>query len=255
MMQPTVLQALGIDPGGSTPRDLAAVWVISFGALVLAFPVYSYLVFAMGMDRGGIANILATQVTLCYWLGISAAFLPLPGLRSWSRLRRIHAVCLTFMLVSYLTHLSWELGWLFLHGRIAESRDALWAYTWWAYIDGGDMRYYRPELNFIMMEILSVINGSIGLTGLWLLFRSRFEDWRGTLLCMSTGVTHTVLTWYYYGTEILSGFASVNTDSFFDLWIKFIFLNGPWLVFPWLVLYWGVQLLRIQLARPAPTSS
>ena len=32
------------------------------------------------MDRGGIANFLATQVTLCYWLGICAAFLPLPSL-------------------------------------------------------------------------------------------------------------------------------------------------------------------------------
>jgi hypothetical protein len=100
-----------------------------------------------------------------------------------------------------------------------------------------------------MMEVLSVINGSIGLTGLWLLFRSKFEDYRGTLLCMSTGVTHTVLTWYYYGTEFMAGFESVNVNSFFDFWIKFIFLNGPWLVFPWLVLYWGNRLLRIQLAK------
>lgn len=249
MSQQTVYQALGIDPCEPAHRDLITVWVISFGALALAFPVYSYLVFGMGMDRDGIANVLATQVTICYWLGISAAFLPLPSLKGWSRLRRIHFVCLAFMFVSYLTHLSWELGWLFLHEQIAESRDELWAYTWWAYIDGGDMRYYRPELNFIMLEILSVINGSIGLTGLWLLFRSRFEDYRGTLLCMWTGVHHIITTWYYYGTEILSGFESVNTESFFDLWVKFIFLNGPWLVFPWLVLYWGTRLLRIQLAR------
>jgi len=249
MASQTVHEALGIDPAEAAPRDLVTTWVICFGALVLAFPVYSYLVFGAGLDRGAIANALATQVTICYWLGISAAFLPLPGLKGWSRLRRIQGVCLTFMWVSYLTHLSWELGWLFLHERIAESRDELWAYTWWAYIDGGDLRYYRPALNFIMMEVLSVINGTIGLTGLWLLFRSRFEDYRGTLMCLSTAVTHTVLTWYYYGTEILSGFENVNTHSFFDLWIKFIFLNGPWLVFPWLVVYWATRLLRIQLAR------
>jgi hypothetical protein len=47
----------------------------------------------------------------------------------------------------------------------------------------------------------------------------------------------------------MSGFESVNVHSFFDLWIKFIFLNGPWLVFPWLVLYWGSRLLRLQLTR------
>ena len=249
MSHRTVYQELGIEPGGSSNPDLITAWVICFGSLALAFPFYSYLVFGLGMDRSDIANIFATQVTIAYWLGICAAFLPLPSLRNWSKLRRIHAVCLAFMLVSYITHLSWELGWLFLHEDIAQSRDTLWAYTWWAYIDGGDMRYYQPELNFIMMEVLSVINGSIGLTGLWLLFRSKFEDYRGTLLCMSTGVTHTVLTWYYYGTEFMAGFESVNVNSFFDLWIKFIFLNGPWLVFPWLVLYWGNRLLRIQLAK------
>jgi hypothetical protein len=249
MSTQTVYQALGIDAADPPHRDLVATWVICFGALVLAFPVYSYLVFGMGMDRGAIANVLATQVTVCYWLGICAAFLPLRGLRGWSRLRRIHAVCLAFMFVSYLTHLSWELGWLLLHGSIAQARDELWAYAWWAYIDGGDLRYYQPQVNFIMMEVLSVINGSIGLTGLWLLFRSGFEDYRGSLLCLSTGVTHTVLAWYYYGSEILSGFAHVNTHSFFDLWVKFIFLNGPWLVFPWLVIYWAIRLLRVQLAR------
>lgn len=249
MTHPTVIQALGIASPAPSHRDLLTVWVICFGALVLAFPLYSYLVFGTGMDRGGVADILATQVTICYWLGISAALLPLPSLRGWSRLRRIHTVSLTFMFVSYLTHLSWELGWLVLHEQIAESRDELWAYTWWAYIDGGDNRYYRPEVSFIMLEVLSVINGTVGLTGLWLLFRSRFEDYRGTLLCMWTAVHHVITTWYYYGTEILSGFESVNTTSFFDLWIKFIFLNGPWLVFPWFVLFWGVCLLKIQLAR------
>jgi hypothetical protein len=112
------------------------------------------------------------------------------------------------------------------------------------------MRYYQAETNFIMIEVLSVINGSLGLTGLFLLFFSKFQDYRGTLLCMSTGVTgvtHILLTWYCCGTEIMSGFESVNVDSFFDLWVKFIFLNGPWLLFPWLVLYWGFRLLPQQL--------
>lgn len=95
-----------------------------------------------------------------------------------------------------------------------------------------------------MIEMLSVTNGLIGITGLILLWRSRFRHLLGTLMCMSTAVTHTVLTWYYYGTEILTGFESVNTASFIDLWVKFILLNGPWLVFPWLVLYWGYRLLQ-----------
>ncbi len=230
-------------------RDLRLVWTLSFGSLVLAFPFYSYLVFGLGHDRESTADLLAIQVTIAYWVGMSAAFLPLPSLARWTAFERLQTVCLTFMTVSFLTHLSWELGWLILHEAIAESRDEMWAYTWWAYIDGGDLRYYRPETSFIMLEILSVINGSIGITGLFLLWRSQMQSALGTLLCMSTAVTHTVTVWYYYGTEMLAGFESVNTDSFVDLWIKFVLLNGPWLVFPWLVLIWGYQLLHRQLGN------
>lgn len=228
-------------------RDLCLLWLLSFGSLIAAFPFYSLLVFVWGFDREAVADVFSIQVTMAYWLGIVAAALKLPSLRGWTGLQRLHVVCLTFMIVSYSTHLSWELAWLLLHEQIAESRDALWAYTWWAYIDGGDIRYLHAEPNFMMIEVLSVCNGLIGFTGLALLFRSAFKDYRGTLLCMSTGVTHTVLTWYYYGTEFLTGFASVNTASFIDLWVKFILLNGPWLIFPWCVLIWGYQLLGLQL--------
>lgn len=226
------------------PADLKFVWLLSFGSLVLCFPIYSYLVFQLGYDRDGMADLFATHVALAYWIGMCAAFLPLSSLKLWSGFQRLHYVCLAFMFASYLTHLSWELIWVFFHDVIANAKDEMWAYTWWAYIDGGDIRYAEAHTDFLMIEILSVINGSIGLTGLILLFRSDFKNLLGILMCMSTGVTHTVLTWYYYGTEILSGFASVNTESFNDLWIKFIFLNGPWLVMPWLVMIWGYQLLQ-----------
>lgn len=250
MEQQSVFKYLGIEAKQEPHKDLVTVWLLTFGSMALSFPFYSYLVFGLSMDRTYVANIFATHVSIAYWLGICAAFLPLPSLASWTRLRRIQTVCLAFMFVSYITHLSWELAWLILHESIAQAKNELWAYTWWAYIDGGDIRYLHAETNFKMIEVLSVINGSIGLSGLWLLFRSQFQDFRGTLMCMSTGVTHTVLTWYYYGTEFMSGFASVNVDSFFDLWVKFIFLNGPWLVFPWLVIYWGSKLLPLQLAKP-----
>ena len=102
-----------------------------------------------------------------------------------------------------------------------------------------------------MIEVLSVVNGCLGLTGLLLLRRSRFTDHRGTLLVMSTAVTHTVLTWYYYGSEIIGGFPSVNTSSALDLGVKFILLNSPWLIAPWLVLAWGHQTLLRQFATTA----
>ncbi len=229
-------------------QDLWGIWLLTFGSLLLAFPAYSVAVFGFGLDRKSVADIFALHITLSYWLGIFAAFLPLPSLKTRSSFERLQMVCLAFMLVSYSTHLSWELVWLVFHEAIGQARDSMWAYPWWAYMDGGDMRYYQPLPGFVMIEVLSVINGCIGFSGLFLLKRSQFADFRGTLLCMSTAVTHTVLTWYYYGSEILAGFPHVNTSSFMDLWVKFVFLNGPWLVLPWFVLYWGVHLLQKQFS-------
>lgn len=238
----------GVIDGVPPARSLRVVWILAFGSLILGFPVYTALVFGADFDRDSMADALSVQATVAYFVGIFAALLPLRALRSWSPYARLQATVLAFTLCSYLTHLSWELGWLVLHGPIADARDSAWAYPWWAYIDGGDIRYLNPDAHFLMIEVLSVINGTIGLIGLLLLWRSKFTDFRGTLLVMSTAVTHTVLTWYYYGSEILSGFESVNTSSFLDLGVKFILLNSPWLIAPWLVLVWGYLTLRRQVA-------
>jgi hypothetical protein len=232
-------------------RALRAVWVVAFGSLVVAFPLYTFLVFGAGVSRGTMADALAVQATLAYFLGIFAAYLPLRSLRSWSRYERLQAVVLPFVICSYATHLTWELGWLILHKPIAGAHDSAWAYAWWAYIDGGDTRYLNPDPHFLMIEVLSVINGCVGVAGLVMLRRSHFTDHRATLMIMSTAVTHTVLTWYYYGSEIIGGFPSVDTSSVLDLVVKFLLLNSPWLIAPWLVLAWGYQTLRRQLSPHA----
>ena len=148
------------------------------------------------------------------------------------------------MIVSYVTHLTWELGWLLLHDTIQQSRDAAWAYPWWAYIDGGDLRYAHASPNLVMMEILSVLNGAVGMLGLYLWQRSGRRDLRGVLLCMATAVVHLYSASLYYGGEILAGMPNVDTTSVLDSWIKFGLANAPWVVFPWFVLYWGQRCLR-----------
>lgn len=255
MERQSVFDYLGISPAEKRlPRDLKAAWAITFGGLVAAFPIYTYLVFGLGMDRGLVADILATQVAICYWLGPLSAMLPLKGIRHWTRMRRIHMVVVPYLIASVLTHLVWEGLWVLLHESISASWHAAWAYPWWGYIDGGDLRYYNPTTDFLSIEVLSVINGAIGAVGLILLFRSKFQRPLGTLMVMAVAVVETVLTWYYYLTEILAGFENVN-PTFMDLGVKFIFLNAPWLVFPWLVLYWGSRILRVQYAVPAGAAS
>jgi hypothetical protein len=217
---------------------------VTLGPVVLAFPVATAAVFAFGADR----NLCADLVALCYslgiFLGITTSFWPLRDLKDWTRARRLESLCFLFMVVSYFTHLSWELAWLILHESIATARHAAWAYPWWAYIDGGDARYAAPSSTLLGMEVLSVINGVIGLTGLWLWSRSKGRDARGFLLCMATAVVHLYSVCLYYGTEIIDGFPNVDTSSVLDLYFKFGLANAPWIIFPWFVLYWGFQGLK-----------
>lgn len=221
------------------PIDLYVARALTLGPVALAFPVASAAVFSFGTDRNATADILAVCYSFGLFLAITTSFWPLPSLRTWTRFERIESCALIFMIVSYFTHLSWELVWLLFHDAIAAARDGAWAYPWWAYIDGGDLRYSNPTSTLITMEILSVTNGIVGATGLYLWLRSGRTDRRGVLLCMATAVVHLYSASLYFLGEIIEGMPNVDTTSFLDTWIKFGLANAPWVVFPWVVLYWG----------------
>jgi len=224
--------------------DLWMARLATLGPVALAFPVAATLVFGFGADRKQTADALAIVYSFGLFLTFTTSLWPLGSLRSWVRFARIESMAVIFMAVSYVTHLSWELVWLLFHGSIQAARDSAWAYPWWAYIDGGDMRYAGSDSTLVMMEILSVTNGIIGAFGLARWIRSRGTDAKAVMLCMATAVVHLYSTSLYYGSEILDGLPNVDTTSFLATWIKFGLANAPWLVFPWVVLYWGVKTLE-----------
>jgi hypothetical protein len=228
-------------------RDLALARLLTLGPVVLAFPLGTLAVFGLGADRDTTADLIAWTYSVGLFAAFTTAVWPLPSLRPWDAERRGRSVALLFLVVSYVTHLTWELGWLLLHERIAAARDLAWAYPWWAYIDGGDARYATAPTELITIEILSVTNGTIGMTGLALWLRSQGRDWRAVLLFMATAVVHLYSTSYYYLTEILAGLPNVDTGSFTDTWIKFGLANAPWLTMPWVVLWWGRRTLGRRL--------
>ncbi len=225
-------------------RDLVLARVLTLGPVVLAFPLGTIAVFHAGANRGVTADVIAWTYSFGLFAAFTTSLWPLPSLRSWDRVRRVQSAVLLFLVVSYLTHLTWELGWLCLHERIAAARDASWAYPWWAYIDGGDWRYARAPATLLAIEALSVVNGLVGVTGLVLWLRSKGHDRRAVLLFMATAVVHLYSTSYYYLSEIVAGLPSVDTSSFTGTWIKFGLANAPWLTMPWLVLWWGYGRLR-----------
>lgn len=223
------------------------LWIargLTLGPVALVFPVATAAVFAFGADRTHTADLVALCYSLGLFLGFSTSLWPLPSLSSWTRDQRIESLCLVFLIVSYITHLSWELVWLVSHENIAAARDSAWAYPWWAYIDGGDARYANPSSTLVAMEILSVTNGLIGAFGFYLWKRSAKRDPRAYFCFMATAVVHLYSVCLYYGSELLDGLVNVNTASFLDVWFKFGLANAPWLVCPPFVLYWGARQLK-----------
>ena len=229
------------------PTKHVDLWVargLTLGPVVLAFPLATWIVFGLGADRNQVADVLAVVYSVGLFSSFTTSCWPLPSLREWSAFQRIESMCLLFLIVSAATHLSWELVWLLMHESIEASRDAAWAYPWWAYIDGGDMRYAEATPTLLTMEILSVANGTVGAVGLYRWYRSRGTDAVAVLLFMAMAVVHIYSTSLYFGGEILEGLPNVDTTSFLDTWIKFGLANAPWIVFPWFVLYWGRRTLH-----------
>ena len=223
--------------------DLAVARALLLVPVALVFPLGALAVFGLGADRERTADVIAWIYACGLFAAFTTAFWPLPSLRDWNAERRAQSAAFLFLGVSYLTHLSWELGWLVGHARIAAGRDAAWAYPWWAYIDGGDRRYANAPPELLTIETLSVVNGLVGTTGLMLWSRSAGRDPRAVLLLMATAVVHLYSASYYYLSEIFAGLPNVDTASFTDAWIKFGLANAPWVTMPWIVLWWGQRTL------------
>ena len=229
--------------------SLALARCLTLGAVALAFPVASVAVFHFGADRVQVADLLAVVYSFGIFLGCTTSLWPLRELQNWDFNRRVDSMAFVFMVMSYVTHLTWELAWLVAGDTIVAARDEAWAYTWWAYIDGGDERYATRPASLVVIEALSVANGLVGFTGLYLLHRSGGKDLRGVLLCLATAVVHLYSTCLYYGGEIVEGLPNVDTTSFFAMYIKFGLANAPWVVFPWAVMHWGIRRLIPQNAE------
>ena len=145
---------------------------------------------------------------------------------------------LAFLSMSYITHLTWEFGWLVAHNLIIDNPDSPWTFIWWAYIDGGDRRYTTANPLLLSMEFLSVCNGILGAIALWLFVYSKSK--KSVLLMAATSVIHLYSALLYYLTEVLEGFPNV-APSFISFYIKFFLANSPWVIVPWFVFWWALK--------------
>ena len=225
---------------------MPSISTLAFAAVVTAFALGHIAVFVLGADRGVVADLLALTYSTMLPIGCGA---PLLDGGAWRM--RLGAVATTFVAMSAITHLTWEAGWLVFREAIAASPTAPWAYSWWAYIDGGDTRYAQPDNTLlVVMEGLSVCNGVLGASALGLYASGGRYAPLGVLGMMAMAVVHLYSVALYYATELIDGLPSVG-DSVFDLGFKFILANAPWLVFPPVVIVWGIgELLPTIIHHP-----
>jgi hypothetical protein len=216
-------------------------------SVAMSMPAGVIAAFRFGADRNATGDSVAVLFLCSFILLLSTPWWPALVQRARTSAQRLESMCLIWFGLTFTTHLTWELFWMLLRKQIIASPNQPWAFIWWMYIDGGDRRYATESPLIITVELLSVINGLVGVFALWLRRRSNASAPIATLMLMATAVVHVYSALLYLFTEFVGGYPNVDTTSFVDFWIKFWVLNGLWIVMPFVVMYWGTQILKRQL--------
>lgn len=213
--------------------------------LILAIPVCWAAGSLYGVDKGVASNAFWIVFSIVYASILALPWLMLRGQEHLTRAERLEKMCIVWICLTVGPHLAWELPWVVFYDAIMAGKGQLWAYAWWAYMDGGDMRYVTRDVYLLAMETGASI---IGITGAIILYRrrlaGRFSN-NQLLVLMALMVADFYPTYMYYVTEIHEGLPNVSGVA--NLIVKFILANIFWLVMPWVVFVWaGKQLIAGQ---------
>lgn len=239
------------------------------GVVALSVPVAAYFAVIARADRASTATwcSVAFSVALNILFGAPLIFRNAPNKQSnnssssstaapphavSTQLATLRTSSLTYLRVSFLLHLSWELVWLVVFAPFPNllrgNRNSLLAYPWWVYIDAGDKRYFTAPTDLVVMEILSVLNGAFGVVCLMNL-RYRSDDSCGSgrmsvasmpwLLGLGGCATvHLYSCLLYYAIEAMNGLPNCNRSSVVNVLFAFGAANVPWVWMPFVVFKW-----------------
>jgi hypothetical protein len=228
------------------------VGLIAILSVALAFPACAAAVFVFGCDRAATSHVLSAVFVVGIYAFLLAPFFERERDAKSNKKKSALEVCaLRFVAVSAFLHTTWELAWLLFHDAISANRDAVWAYPWSAYSDGGDARYSVlpgkpiPTL-LLVLEICSVVNGVVGWIALWNWRRHRSAAVALVLFAVMASY-HLFSTAIYFLSEALEGFPNVGPSAV-DFWLVFFAVNSPWLLLPFCVLSFVLSRIEERLA-------
>lgn len=236
---------------------------MSFGAVVILLVI---IVFATipscwaaktfyGVDKTIASNVYIAVSATVYLIVLVLPWLNLKGQEHLSAAQRLEKMCIAWLYLLVAAHVFYELPWLIWHGKILgpDGQGKLWSYAWWAYADGGDLRFLAPDANLLGLEVGSSVVGIITVFLLIVRYRSgKFTD-TALLALMAVMICDFYPTVLYYLVEFMQGMPNVRGLA--DLLIKFILANSFWLVMPWIVFIWAGHQLIGRKADQAQHSS
>jgi emopamil binding protein len=102
-------------------------------------------------------------------------------------------------------------------------------------------RYATSDPALVAMEVLSVANGVMGVSGVLLEKSTEARRRRvGILILLCSSCIHLYSALLYFLGEFLAGLPNVGTERIWlDFTLKFVLSNLPWVIMPPFVMAWS----------------
>ena len=224
----------------------------SEASLLIAF--FTLLIANVGFLGGIGVHYFGLDITemayISFWVfdfSVAGLFLTpwlrLPVLSNYSNHQRLQFMVEIWVWLYVLIALTYEIPWVFGYDEIAYAEDELWAFPWWSYIHGGDIRYLYTEKHVLFSEILACIVAAIAAVALRIWYKSDRSSTTAVYMLMLCAGLHMAPTLQYYSLEVAHHFPNVDIGNPHNFWAKFIFSNSPWLIMPFVVFTWGTKTL------------
>ncbi|HEY9035064.1 MAG TPA: hypothetical protein VIN71_14075 [Pseudomonadales bacterium] len=238
---------------------MAAQWIYRHVPLInsevsLLVAFFTILISSVGFCGGLAVHFFDVDITLMAYISfwvfdfsvyglLLTPWLPLPSLARHTSFQRLTFMVEIWVWLYVLIALTYEIPWVFGYQQIAYAEDQLWAYPWWSYIHGGDIRYLYVDLHVLWAEVWACLNALIAAFALRVWYKSGRRSVAAVFTLMFCAGMHIAPTVQYYSLEIFHGFPSVDTGNPNNFIAKFILSNSPWLIMPFFVFFWGTRAL------------
>jgi len=238
---------------------MSAQWIYRHVPLVnseasLLIALFATLLSSVGFCGGLAVHFFGIDIVemayISFWVFDAAMlgmlitpWLPLPALASYSPFQRLQFMVEIWIWIYVLIALTYEIPWVFGYQQIAYAEDELWAYPWWSYIHGGDIRYLHVDLHVLFAEAWACTNATIAALALYIWYKSKRTSPTAVYMLMFCAGMHIAPTVQYYSLESFHHFPNVDINNPHNFWGKFILSNCSWLIMPFVVFTWGTKAL------------